>query len=145
MKKEHIKLTEQDKSVLHQIIEKGVAKARVHKRAFGLLQLDSGVSFRDVSKSLKIKPDTVSDWCERYKTGGLDRALNDEQRPGRPIEINGESKAKITALACSDPPDGRLKWTLRLLADRIVELEYCEGVSHTYVGDILKKTNINPI
>ena len=145
MKKEHIKLTEQDKSVLHQIIEKGVAKARVHKRAFGLLQLDSGVSFRDVSKSLKINPDTVSDWCERYKTGGLYRVLNDEPRSGRPIVINGESKAKITALACSDPPDGRLKWTLRLLADRVVEMAYREAVSHTRIGSIFKKTNLSRI
>ena len=145
MKKEHIKLSEQDKSVLHQITAKGVSKASVHKRVYGLLQLDSGVSFKDVSKSLNVKPDTVSDWCERYKTGGLYRVLNDEPRSGRPIVINGESKAKITALACSNPPDGRLKWTLRLLADRIVELEYCEGVSHTYVGHILKKTNLSRI
>ena len=139
MKKEHIKLSERDKSVLHQITAKGVSKASVHKRVYGLLQLDSGISFKDVSKSLNVNPDTVSDWCERYKTGGLDRVLNDEPRSGRPIVINGESKAKITALACSDPPDGRLKWTLRLLADRVVEMVYREAVSHTHIGSILKK------
>jgi putative transposase len=71
--------------------------------------------------------------------------LQDKPRSGRPVEIDGEQRAKITALACSETPDGRGKWSLRLLAEKIVELELCEEISHTQVGKILKKTNYSRI
>jgi hypothetical protein len=67
--------------------------------------------------------------------------LADQPRPGRPIKISGEQRAKITALACSEPPEGYERWNLRLLANKVVELGYCEHISHTEVADILKKTN----
>ncbi|MBI1878203.1 MAG: helix-turn-helix domain-containing protein, partial [Chloroflexi bacterium] len=65
----------------------------------------------------------------------------DKPRSGRPIEIDGRQRATITALACSTPPLGYGSWSLRLLADKAVELEYCEHISHSQVGDILKKTS----
>jgi hypothetical protein len=71
--------------------------------------------------------------------------LQDQPRSGRPIEIDGSQRAKITALACSDPPDGYAKWNLRLLADKVVELGYCDRISHTKVATILKKTNSSHI
>jgi hypothetical protein len=67
--------------------------------------------------------------------------LEDQPRSGRPIQISGEQRAKITALACSKPPEGYARWNLRLLADKVVELGYCEAISHTEVANILKKTN----
>jgi len=67
--------------------------------------------------------------------------LNDKQRTGRPVGLSGEQKAKITALACSTPPKGYARWSLRILADRVVELDYVEDISHTEVGRILKKMN----
>ena len=67
--------------------------------------------------------------------------MEDLPRPGRPIEIDGTQRAKITALACSEPPQGRAKWGLRLIAEKIVELGYCEEISHMQVGRILKKTS----
>jgi transposase len=75
-----------------------------------------------------------------YKQKGL-KVLADEPRSGRPLQIDGEQRAKITALACSDPPEGYARWSLRLLADKAVELEYIETISHTEVADILKKTS----
>jgi hypothetical protein len=66
--------------------------------------------------------------------------LEDAHRSGRPIEIDGGQRAKITALACSDAPKGNSRWTLRLLADKAVELGYCEHLSHNHAGEILKKT-----
>ena len=62
-----------------------------------------------------------------------------------PLSIDGEQRAKITALACSDTPEGRAKWSLRLLADKIVEPDFCDNISHTQVGKILKKTNYSRI
>ena len=69
--------------------------------------------------------------------------LNDKPRSGRPVEIDGPLRAKITALACSEPPEGYSRWSLRLLADKAVELQFVQELSHSYVGEILKKTNSN--
>jgi putative transposase len=69
--------------------------------------------------------------------------LNDKPRSGRPVELDGKLKAKITALACSTLPTGYGKWSLRLLADKIVELNFVDDISHTEVGRILKKMNCN--
>jgi len=71
--------------------------------------------------------------------------LNDKPRPGRPIGLSGEDRAKITALACSDPPAGYARWSLRLLADKVVELEIVESISFKQVGNILKKMNCSLI
>jgi transposase len=78
--------------------------------------------------------------AEQYREKGL-QALHDRPRSGRPIKIDGEQRAKITALACSTPPEGYAEWSLRLLADKAVELDFCEQISHTQVRTILKKTN----
>jgi len=71
----------------------------------------------------------------------LQAALYDQPRSGRPIEISGSQRAKVTALACSLPPAGRARWTLRLLADKPVELGHCQRLSHTAARKILEKTN----
>jgi hypothetical protein len=67
--------------------------------------------------------------------------LYDAPRSGRPIVIDGAQRAKVTALACSDAPEGHDRWTLRLLAEKVVEAGFCETISHTMVGTILKKTS----
>jgi putative transposase len=90
-----------------------------------------------------MKGDTVRAWRDKYRRMGL-RCLEDAPRPGRPVEIDGSQRAKITALACSEAPAGHARWDLRLLADRIVELGYCEHISPTHVATILKKTNCTP-
>jgi putative transposase len=86
---------------------------------------------------------TPSTWAKKYKTSGLE-FLNDKQRPGRPKVIDGLQRAKITALACSDPPEGYERWSLRLLADKAVELEIVDDISYGEVHLILKKTNSSP-
>ncbi len=67
--------------------------------------------------------------------------MEDKPRSGRPIGLSAEQKAQITAIACSEPPKGYARWSLRLLADRIVELQLVERISHTEVGRVLKKMN----
>jgi len=104
------------------------------------LELDRGQTYTAVSKILKVTIPTLSGWAAKYQESGL-QVLQDQPREGRPIEIDGEQRAKITALACSEPPEGYAHWSLRLLADKAVELEYCEHISHAEVGKILKKTN----
>ena len=144
MKKEHLKLNEIDERYLTEFISKGQPPARIVRRATALLWLNQGSSIQAVAKTLKVEHWTVSIWRNNYLKNGLD-FLQDKPRSGRPVGIDGEQRAKITALACSDTPVGRAKWSLRLLADKIVELEFCESISHTQVGNILKKTNSNRI
>jgi len=139
MKKQHVQLTQQDRETLESIISKGQQSAKVYRRALGLLELDRGKTYTEVSKTLQVAIQTLSSWAAQYAEEGV-KMLQDAPRSGRPIEIDGDQRAKITALACSDPPEGYARWSLRLLADKVVELSYCEHISHTEVAEILKKT-----
>jgi len=140
MKKQHVQLSDTDRAYLEALISKGELSAKVYRRALGLLELDRGQTYTAVSKILKVTIPTLSGWAAKYQESGL-QVLQDQAREGRPNEIDGEQRAKITALACSEPPEGYARWSLRLLADKAVELEYCEHISHAEVRKILKKTN----
>ena len=140
MKKQHVQLTQTDRDYLETLISKGKLKARAYRRALGLLELDRGKTYTEVSETLRVALPTLSFWAAQYREKGL-KMLDDQPRPGRPIKISGDQRAKITALACSEPPEGYARWNLRLLADKAVELGYCEEISHTEVASILKKTN----
>jgi transposase len=142
MKKEHLKLTETDNQYLTAISSKGQIKARVMRRAIALLQLNQGATLQKVAETLGVNDNTVAIWRDNYLQDGLN-FLTDLPRSGRPLKFNGEERAKITALACSDTPDGRAKWSLQLLADKAVELELVESISPSKVEEILKKTNLN--
>jgi len=119
---------------------KGETKAKVYRRALGLLELDRGKTYTEVSEIIQVSIATLSGWAASYAENGL-QVLSDKPRSGRPVEIDGKQRAKITALACSTPPEGYGQWSLRLIAEQVVELGYCEHISHTEVADILKKTN----
>jgi len=140
MKKQHIQLTQTDRDYLETLIRKGELKARAYRRALGLLELNRGKTYTEVAETIGVALPTLSLWAAQYREKGL-QMLNDQPRPGRPIKISGEQRANITALACSEPPEGYARWNLRLLADKVVELGYCEEISHTEVANILKKTN----
>ena len=140
MKKQHVQLSEADRAYLEALISKGELSAKLYRRALGLLELDRGQSYTAVSEVLKVTISTLSSWAAKYQESGLE-VLYDQPRSGRPIEIAGDQRAKITALASSEPPEGYARWSLRLLADKAIELAYCEHISHTEVNQILKKTN----
>lgn len=142
MKKQHVQLTETDRTYLENLLKKGSLPAKTYKRALALLELDRGRAFTEVAETVGMVIQTVSTWAKKYKESGLE-FLTDKPRPGRPIEIDGLQRAKITALACSDPPEGYARWSLRLLADKAVELEYVDAISYGEVRNILKKTNSN--
>lgn len=138
MQKQHIQLIEADKAYLEKLLAKGSLSVKAFKRAMALLELDRGKTLEAVAYSLKITNDTVRSWRNKYKGDGLS-FLADKARSGRPVVIEGEQRAKITALACSMPPQGYSRWSLRLLADKAVELGYCQYMSHVEVGEVLKK------
>jgi transposase len=140
MKKEHVKLSEADRTYLENLIKKGTLPAKTYKRALALLELDRGRTFTEVAEIVGVVIQTASAWAQKYKETGLE-FLTDKPRSGRPTVIDGLQRAKITALACSDPPEGYERWSLRLLADKAVELELVESISYGEVRLILKKTN----
>lgn len=140
MRKQHIELSEAERDALESLVKKGEASAREYKRAYGLLELDRGKTLTAVAETLGVTITTVGNWRDAYKGIGL-RCLHDAPWSGRPIAISGEQRAQITALACSEAPAGHAQWDLRMLADKAVELGYCEHISHTHVRSILKKTN----
>lgn len=140
MKQPHVSLTDADRTTLEELLAKGRLAARTFKRATALLELDRGKTLTAVAETLTVDYNTVAAWRNGYRTKGL-ACLEDAPRSGRPIAIDGRQRAHITALACSDAPDGHTRWTLRLLADKVVEAGICEAISHTQVGSILKKTN----
>jgi hypothetical protein len=144
MRKEHLQLSEQEHSYLTTLTTTGQLKARQFKRAMTLLLLDEGETMSAVSQTLKYCYPRVLALRDNYLANGL-ACLQEKARPGRPVLIDGSAKAKITALACSSPPPGRAVWSLRLLAEKAVELALVEAVSHNEVGRILKKTNSNRI
>jgi putative transposase len=139
MNKQHITLSDNDRSTLERLLSHGTLAARKFKRATALLELDRGKTLADVAATLQITYPTVASWRDAYNATGLS-CLDDAPRSGRPTEIDGTQRAKITALACSEAPKGHARWSLRLLAEKAVESGLCDHVSHTLVGDVLKKT-----
>lgn len=106
----------------------------------GFSNAHQGLNLNHIAKSLGVAYQTVAVWRNKYRSNGL-VFLQDKQRPGRPIVFDGEQRAKVTALACSDTPDGRAKWSLQLLADKAVELELVATISPSKVRELLKKMN----
>lgn len=133
-------IAQEDLAFLQRYISQGEGKARSLRRARCLLLLHQGKTAVEVSKWMQVDYDTVLRTKKRYTEAGLQAALQEGKRSGRPLVITGKQRAKITALACSEPPQGYSQWGLRLLADKVVELGYCDTISHTEVGKILKKT-----
>lgn len=139
-KKQHIQLSTSDLTHLQEITSRGNIPARVSRRAMALLQLHQGQTYTAVAQTLGVTKQAVSIWAGRYRDDGL-AFLKDKQRSGRPRKIDSVDEAKITALACSDPPQGHSQWTLRLLADHAVELIEADTISYSKVRQILKKTS----
>lgn len=141
MKKKYaIKLKGVEKNKLVRLISKGKERARKLTRCRILLLSHEGKSNTEISKALLVNLNTIRNVCGRYVEEGLDGSLNEKPRSGAPVIFNGKQRAKITALACSKAPEGRSQWSLRLLADKAIELGIVDFISHTDVGRILKKT-----
>lgn len=148
-----IRLSQEEREQLRKIVRAGKHSARVQTRArILLLAAERSVgsrggrtrrsnSNRTIGEDLLVSARTVSRVRQRFVSGGLKAALGERERSGRPAEIDGEAEAKLIMLACSQPPEGRSRWTLQLLADRMVALGYAEHISDTWVLKLLKKTN----
>lgn len=136
-----IQLNGEQRAALEALIRTGHAAARVQTRARILLLSSDGKSEAEIVGALHTSPATVYSVRRHFRTAGLQRAVYHKKSPGRPPRITGEVQAKLTMLACSTPPEGKARWTLQLLADKMVELQYIEAISDQAVYYTLKKTN----
>jgi hypothetical protein len=139
-----IELSEEQQTELERLIHVGNAPARKQTRARILLLSDRSQGQKrtdqEVSEAAMCSTSTVRSIRRRFVAGGLPGALNDKGWPGATPKFTGEVQAKLTLLACSAPPQGAARWTLRLLADQMIELGYVEYISHVTVRELLKKT-----
>lgn len=142
-KKYVVKLKGPERQELERRVRAGRESARVLARARVLLKCDDGLADEEVVEAVGVSVGTVERVRKRFCAGGLGQALPDRPQPPRPAKrkIDGAAEARLVALACSTPPDGRESWTLELLADAMVRLRYVDGaVSGQTVRRALKKT-----
>jgi transposase len=146
-RKYEVKLREGEQQQLHKLISSGTASARKLTRARILLKSDSSEgapnwSYQDMREAFDVSEVTIARVRRDFTRGGVEGAL-ERQKSSRVYtrRLDGEAEARLIALACSASPDGRSRWTLRLLQEKLVELEIVESVSHETVRTTLKKTN----
>jgi transposase len=138
-----VDLTPEERASLDAFTRKGKAAARSIRRAHTLLLADEGLTDAAIARRLNIGHATVERTRHRFVEEGLDKALSDKPRPGARRKLDGKQEAFLVALACSAPPEGRDKWTMQLLADRLVTLGVVETLSDETVRQRLKQTNSN--
>ena len=145
----HIKLTSSEVEELLAVINKGSHTTQTFRAAYVLLNCDEGnhsqkVTNEQISNVLRIGMRTIDRIKKKFIEEGLEASL--ERRKTTRIyepKIDGEAEAKLVSLCCSSPPAGFAKWSLRLLADKMVELKYVESISHVAIGNVLKKMNLS--
>jgi transposase len=132
---------EEERNWLLSLINKGDCSARKLKRAHMLLLASDGKNDRQIAEALHACVQTVGNIRRKYVQGGLQAALHDRPRPGGERKLTAKGEATLIALACSDPPDSRVDWTMQLLADKLIELKLVESISDETVRRTLKKTS----
>src|SRR5690348_4103703 len=149
-KKYPVRLTAQDRDYLESLIARGTAAARKLHHARILLKADEGSEGpawpdQRIAEAVEVSQPTISRVRKQWAQEGLQAAL-DRRMPRRDYrrKLDGAQEARLVALACSPPPSGQARWSLRLLADKLVELEIVEDISYQTVRTTLKKTNSSP-
>jgi transposase len=141
MKRYSVKLTPKEQKTLLAIVRRGQNKASVIQRAHILLKSDEGKPDKTIAELLYIGEDSVARTRQRFCEHGLDAALKDQAHLGSESKLDDGQEAYLVALACSDAPEGRQRWTLELLAEQLMEDGIVEKISSETVRLVLKKTN----
>jgi transposase len=148
MKKYRVFLNGKKRNNLKRLVNTGINKARTITRARILLLSDEsprgkseGMSKTDkeIIGVLGVSARTVASTRQRYVEEGIEGALNEKPRSGRPAKLTGRDEAKLALIACSEPPEGRVRWSIRLLTDKLIELDIVDSISREAVRQYLKK------
>ncbi len=145
-KEYRVRLRSGERKELTDLVRKGTGKARMINRARILMMADESRAGgrntdEEIARTLGVALGTVATVRRRYCEEGMREALTERPRSGQPMKLGAREEAMLTTLACSNPPEGHSRWTLRLLADRMVELEQVESISHETIRRRLKKTS----
>ena len=143
-KRLEITLTPKDRQHLSQLLNGGLQTVRTVKHALALLQMDQGQSTPSVGANVMLSAKAVWQIGKRYQQGGLERALYDAARPGKAPALNLEQQQSIVAVVCSPPPDGRARWTVRLLAEEVVRRKLVPSVGRETIRGLLESHDLKP-
>ena len=136
-----VELSEEERVRLQTLIRRGKASVRMVARARVLLKADEGCTDEAIAAALDVGTATVGRIRKRFVEWGLEQALREQPRPGQRRKLSGKQEAHVVAVACSTPPEGHARWTLRLLAGKVVELGFTPSISPETVRQVLKKTS----
>ena len=139
-----IEITTKDQNELRDLLSGGVQQVRVVLRAVALLQLAKGVSSPQISTVVPLTPQAIRKVGHRYEEGGLERALYEKQRPGAATLLEDSQRQRIIAMVCSDPPEGRARWTVRLVTEEAVKRRLVPRVGRETIRVLLLHHDLQP-
>ena len=139
-----IKVTSKDQKELTQLLSSGVQQVRVVLRAVALLQLAKGASAPQVANLVPLSSQAIRDLVRRFRQGGLQRALFEQQRPGAAEILDESQKQRLIAMVCSSPPEGRARWTVRLVAEEAVKRKLVPRVGRETIRILLLSHDLKP-
>jgi len=139
-----IDVAKQDQQELRSLLKGGVQQVRVVLRALALLQLDADASAPQIAKVIPLTPQAIRRLGHRYQKAGLDGALYEKQRPGASEVLDANQKQRIIAMVCSNPPEGRARWTVRLVAEEAVKRKFVPQVGRETVRILLLHHDLKP-
>jgi len=137
-------LSKREQQELQGLLRSGLQPVRTVQRALALRQLAEGQAIRQVAANVGLTPKTVWLTSQRYQQGGLERALYERARPGKAALLDGPQRQRIVALVCGPPPEGRARWTVRLLAEEAVKRRLVPRVSRETVRILLENHDLKP-
>jgi transposase len=139
-----IEVKQKDQNELRELLRGGVQQVRVVLRALALLQLAKGVSAPRIARVVPLTPQAIRNLGRRYQQGGLDAALYDKQRPGAAPILDARQKQRVIAMVCSDPPEGRARWTVRLVAQEAVKRRLVPRAGRETIRILLLDHDLKP-
>lgn len=139
-----IEVSTKDQKVLRDLLSGGVQQVRVVLRALALLQLAKGVRAPQISGSIPLTPQAIRKVGHRYQEGGLERALYERPRPGAAEVLDDSQKQRLIAMVCSTPPEGRARWTVRLVAEEAVKRKLVPRVGRETIRVLLLSHDLKP-
>jgi putative transposase len=139
-----VRLKKRDREGLDVILSGGIQPVRVVLRGLALCQLHEGKAVSEVAANVRLTPKAVREIGRRYEQSGLDRAVHDKQRPGAQALLEYGQRQRISALVCSDPPEGRARWTVRLVAEEAVKRKLVPKVGRETVRVLLLAHDLKP-
>src|ERR1700745_3776059 len=139
-----VRLSKQERQELRRLLQSGLQPVRTVLRPWALRQLADGQPIRQVAKNVGLTPKTVWLSSQRYRQGGLERALYERARPGKQALLDAQQRQRIVALACGPPPEGRARWTVRLLTEEVVKRKLVPNVGRETIRVLLESHDLKP-